>query len=67
MGACMTAGGALPDPAFWSGRRVLLTGHTGFKGSWLTRWLLSLVSEVTGLALAPKTTPSLFTLLELDQ
>jgi CDP-glucose 4,6-dehydratase len=40
-------------PTFWSGRRVLLTGHTGFKGSWLTLWLLELGAEVTGLALEP--------------
>ncbi len=48
-------------------KRVLVTGHTGFKGSWLTRWLLDLGAHVTGLALAPKTEPNLFTLLELDQ
>ena len=39
---------ALPDPAFWSGRRVLVTGHTGFKGRWLTLWLRALGAEVTG-------------------
>jgi CDP-glucose 4,6-dehydratase len=38
------------DPDFWRGRRVLLTGHTGFKGSWLTLWLSALGAEVTGLA-----------------
>lgn len=48
------------------GRRVLVTGHTGFKGSWLSRWLLDLGAEVTGLALAPDTEPSLFTLLKLQ-
>ena len=41
------------DPSFWSGRRVLLTGHTGFKGSWLALWLSELGAEVTGLALEP--------------
>lgn len=46
--------------AFWQGKRVLLTGHTGFKGSWLSLWLQSLGAEVHGLALAPPTTPSLF-------
>jgi CDP-glucose 4,6-dehydratase len=46
--------------AAWSGRRVLLTGHTGFKGSWLALWLADLGAEVTGYALAPDTTPSLF-------
>jgi len=43
----------------WNGRRVLITGHTGFKGSWLTLWLAQLGAEVTGLALAPES-PSLF-------
>jgi CDP-glucose 4,6-dehydratase len=42
------------------GRRVLVTGHTGFKGGWLAAWLLDLGAEVTGLALAPATEPSLF-------
>ena len=41
---------ALPDPAFWSGRRVLVTGHTGFKGRWLTLWLRALGADVTGFA-----------------
>lgn len=50
----------LPDPAFWSGRRILVTGHTGFKGSWLVRWLRILGAEVHGLALEPPTDPSLF-------
>jgi CDP-glucose 4,6-dehydratase len=49
-----------PDPAFWSGRRVLVTGHTGFKGSWLCLWLQQLGAEVTGYALDPTTTPSVF-------
>jgi CDP-glucose 4,6-dehydratase len=39
-----------PDPAFWAGRRVLVTGHTGFKGRWLTLWLEALGAEVTGFA-----------------
>jgi len=45
---------------FWSGKRVLLTGHTGFKGSWLSLWLQSLGAQVAGYALAPPTSPSLF-------
>lgn len=50
------------NPAFWRGRRVLLTGHTGFKGSWLSRWLARLGAEVTGVSLQPATTPNLFEL-----
>jgi CDP-glucose 4,6-dehydratase len=44
----------------YAGRRILVTGHTGFKGSWLTQWLLDLGADVTGYALAPPTDPSLF-------
>ena len=51
---------AAPDPAFWRGRRVVLTGHTGFKGGWLALWLARMGARVTGLALAPRTTPDLF-------
>lgn len=50
------------DPAFWQGRRVFLTGHTGFKGSWLSLWLQRLGADVTGYALAPPTEPNLFQL-----
>ena len=49
----------------WRKRRVLVTGHTGFKGSWLCHWLLAEGAEVTGYALAPNTQPSLFHLLGL--
>ena len=45
---------------FWTGRRVFLTGHTGFKGSWLSLWLEQLGASLTGFALAPPTQPSLF-------
>lgn len=48
------------NPGFWHGKRVLLTGHTGFKGSWLSLWLQSMGAQVTGFALAPPTRPSLF-------
>lgn len=50
------------DPAFWKGKRIFITGHTGFKGSWLSLWLQSLGAEVSGYALAPATTPALFDL-----
>ncbi len=49
-------------PEFWRGKRVLLTGHTGFKGSWMSLWLQSLRAEAVGYALAPPTKPSLYAL-----
>ncbi len=48
------------DPAFWAGKRVFLTGHTGFKGSWMSLWLQQMGAELTGFALAPPTSPALF-------
>ncbi len=53
------------DPAFWRGRRVLITGNTGFKGAWLSLWLIELGAEVSGLALAPPTDPSLYELAHI--
>ena len=53
------------NPGFWQTRRVLLTGHTGFKGSWLSLWLQSLGAEVTGYSLAAPTEPSLFVLADV--
>ncbi len=50
-----------PTRAFWSGKRVLLTGHTGFKGAWCALWLKRLGAEVFGLALEPATDPALWT------
>lgn len=52
---------------FWRGKRVLLTGHTGFKGSWLSLWLQSMGAQVVGYALAPPTNPSLFEVAEVGQ
>lgn len=49
-----------PNPAFWAGKRVLLTGHTGFKGSWAAVWLAQMGAQVTGLSLAPDQSPALF-------
>ena len=53
-------------PVFWQGKRVFLTGHTGFKGSWLSLWLAQLGAKVSGYALAPPTQPSLFDLAKLE-
>lgn len=50
------------DPRFWEGRRVLVTGHTGFKGSWLSLWLASMGAQVTGISDVVPTSPSLFEL-----
>jgi CDP-glucose 4,6-dehydratase len=50
----------LPNPKFWYGKRVLITGHTGFKGSWLSLWLQSMGAELRGIALNPTTDPALF-------
>ena len=47
-------------PSFWKGRKVLITGHAGFKGTWLTVWLHSLGAHVIGYSLAPATTPSMY-------
>lgn len=48
------------DVSFWKGKKVLITGHTGFKGSWLSLWLQSLEADVVGISLDPPTTPSLY-------
>ncbi|WP_433692492.1 CDP-glucose 4,6-dehydratase [Herbaspirillum seropedicae] len=48
------------SPDFWRGKRVLLTGHTGFKGSWVSLWLQSMGAELSGIALEPPTEPALF-------
>ncbi len=53
--------------SFWQGKKVFLTGHTGFKGSWLCLWLNSLGAEVTGYALEPPTNPSLFELARVEE
>ena len=54
------------DKDFWQGKRVFLTGHTGFKGSWLSLWLFSLGANVKGYALNPPTSPSLFNEAKVD-
>jgi len=53
-------GVVMPSADFWVGKRVFLTGHTGFKGAWLSLWLQQLGASVTGYALEPNTNPNLF-------
>ena len=56
-----------PDCNFWYGKRVLLTGHTGFKGGWLALWLHRLGAHVTGISLPPITSPNLFDLAKVNE
>lgn len=58
---------AHPDCNFWHGKRVLLTGHTGFKGGWLTLWLHRLGAHITGISLPPITSPNLFDLAKVNE
>jgi len=57
----------MPNPAFWRNKRVFVTGHTGFKGGWLTLWLAMLGAKVTGYALPPNTQPSFFEAIGLER
>jgi CDP-glucose 4,6-dehydratase len=54
------------NPKFWHGKRVFLSGHTGFKGGWLALWLADMGAEVHGYALTPPTEPNFFTLCNLQ-
>ncbi len=54
-------------PEFWKGRKVLITGHTGFKGGWLSLWLQSMGAHLRGIALQPPTTPALFDVAKVAQ
>ncbi len=58
---------AHPDSNFWRGKRVLITGHTGFKGGWLAIWLHRLGAKVIGIGLKPSTTPNLFNLANVHE
>lgn len=55
------------DRLFWNGKKVLITGHTGFKGGWLTIWLNRLGCEVVGMSLEPKTDPALFDIANVKE
>lgn len=55
------------NPSFWNGKKVFVTGHTGFKGSWLSLWLHQLGAQVAGYALQPPTSPSLFEVAQVAQ
>ena len=55
------------NPNFWRGKRVLLTGHTGFKGAWMALWLHRIGAHVTGISLPPATTPNLFDLASIQE
>lgn len=57
----------LPSADFWRGRRVLLTGHTGFKGGWTALWLARMGAHVTGFSLAPQDDPSLCALADVER
>ena len=56
----------IPNPLFWKGKKVLVTGHTGFKGAWLSLWLLNMGAEITGISLEPKPSKNLFNNLSLE-
>ena len=54
-----------PNSTFWQGRKVVVTGHTGFKGAWLSLWLSKVGAKVLGIALPPPTSPSLYELADI--
>jgi CDP-glucose 4,6-dehydratase len=56
----------MKETGFWSGKKVLITGHTGFKGSWLCLWLQAMGAHMIGFSLPPPTKPSMFDLLSLE-
>src|SRR5437763_12489772 len=63
----MTPAQSANPMSFWSGRRVLVTGHTGFKGGWLSVWLARAGAVLSGVALPPETEPNLFSAAEIAE
>lgn len=59
--------GSKMNPAFWRGKKVFVTGHTGFKGAWLSLWLSQMGAEVYGYALRPPTSPSLYEVCQVER
>ena len=55
------------NASFWKNKKVLITGHTGFKGSWLSLWLSSMGANVIGYALEPPTNPNMFQAIGLEE
>ena len=64
-GRSSTVEDMVTPPDFWRGKRVFVTGHTGFKGGWLCLWLQSMGAKVYGYSLAPPTEPNLFTVAQV--
>ena len=62
-----TFAAAQVHPSFWKGKRVFLTGHTGFKGGWLSLWLTSMGAKVTGYALAANTAPNFYEVAKVQE
>ena len=56
-----------PKKSFWDSKKVLITGHTGFKGSWLSLWLLQMNAQVSGISLKPENPNNLFDQLKIEK
>ena len=56
-----------PSKVFWENKKVLITGHNGFKGSWMTLWLSEFNADISGISITPVYSPTLFDQLELEK